>query len=206
MAEFRKIPFAGALLLISAVLGVEAAGSCDSMGLSALAVFDLLVIMTVALIGAPFLLSHATVGRTQGVATLVISVVILGSALLILGLALALLFTMLASLPLYLLFHWNSFPLPKAYGLLSVAMLCKFGFTACIIVSHQKFLTNTGLVVIVLTSLLLTMMLSVLYGMPRVIVIVTDDLGAIVIASFAAFRSIGFILASLPAMKKALGV
>lgn len=207
MTEFRKLPFVVALGLLLVLVPVEAA-SCYGIGLGALAVFDLLLLMTATLIGLPFVISHAAVGRLQGAITLLASAGILILAFAVLGMALVLLFKILGALyfpPAYFALYAR-FPVTQATLTLSLIMLLKVAFTVCLVLAHEKLLTNTGLVILVATSLLLTIMLGFLHGMPRVFVSITDCIGAIVIGIFTIIRAIGFMLASLPAMKKALGL
>ncbi len=208
MLGFKKLPFVGALLFILVTIGVEIVGSCWSVGLSALAIFDLLVLMTVLLIGAPFLITNATTGRIQGFATFGFSMFVLPLAIAVFGVAVTLFFKMLLSFYFVFpyIFNYADFPVSGSAPFLAGAMFCKFAFCICMILAHEKFLANIGLVLIVLTSLLLTMMLSFLHGLPTIIVSLTDDIGAIIIAVVTCVRAVGFILSSLPAVKKAIGI
>lgn len=208
MTGFRKPPFIAAIALLIVAMIAEAIGACFSMGLFSLLIFDWLVLMTVLLIGAPFLLSNETVGRIQGFVTFGVSFFVLLAALAAFGVAVMLIFKLLVSLYgiFPYLFSYMSFPTRETAGILSIVMVCKFGFCILAILAHEKLLINTGLVVIVLTSLLLTMMVGFLNGMPRIAVSITDDIGAIIIAVLACLRAFGFMVASLPAVKKATGL
>ena len=127
MTEFRKLPFILGLLVLLIAILVEFV-SCTGVGLGALAVFDLLLLMTVALIGLPFITSHAIVGRLQGPITLISSVAVLLLALGLLAAAFVLLFKILGSLyfPIAYFILYADFPVPDATLALSIAMLCKF--------------------------------------------------------------------------------
>jgi len=88
---------------------------------------------------------------------------------------------------------------------MTIVMACKIGFVVFLVISHQGFLTNKGLVVNILNSVLLTLMLSCLHGFPAsFLVSITDDIGAIIISMFAGVWALTFLISSIPAVKKAI--
>ena len=208
MSSLRRLPFYVAIVLAVLAVLIEFAGACIGLGLSALATFDLMVLLTTALIAAPLVLGNALVGRTQGVVTLVAAVLILMTGLALLFLAIAALTAMFASLvfPIVYLGWFGGFPKADAQVFLGLAMLCKIGFAICLILAQQRFLENIGLVLIIAMSMGLTLLVSFLHGFPTVFVSITDAVAAIIILILACLRALGFAIAALPAIKKATGI
>jgi len=208
MSKFRFSFFVAALICFILGLGFEFAGACYSMGLGAVAIFDLFVLMTVGLITAPMILTNAVVGRIQGVLTFIAAFIILVTILASLFSAISLLIKIIISLyfPLSYLFVYADFPVAVAGFFLIFSTLFKIGFVFFMVAAHQRFLENFGLVKICATSLGLTALVSLTHGLPRIFVSITDDIGAIIILVVALIRSVGFLLGSLPAVKKAIGI
>jgi hypothetical protein len=208
LSDFRKLPFAAAMVLWLIIVIAELA-ACRGVGLGALAAFDLLILMTLGLIALPFLVTHAVGGRIQGVLTFIGAWLILLTVLGVLAAVIKLIFLILASLyfPLWYFIIYSDFDVPTATLWLSATMTGKFIVVGLLILAHQRLLENLGLVVLVATSLLLSLLVSVMHSAPPgVFVTITDALAALIILILALIRSIGFMLSSLPAAKKALGI
>jgi hypothetical protein len=70
-------------------------------------------------------------------------------------------------------------------------MALKIGFVVCLVLAHQRFLQNKGLVLIVLTSLLANLIISFLHNFaPGILVSITDAIGAIVVGILAVIWAI----------------
>ncbi len=86
-------------------------------------------------------------------------------------------------------------------------MIFKLAFAILLVFAHQRFLQNKGLVLIILTSLLATIIVSFLHGLvPRFLVSITDDIAAIVVAILAAIWALFFLIGSIPSIIKVLRV
>jgi len=73
--------------------------------------------------------------------------------------------------------------------------------------SHKRFLENKGLVLIILTSLLATVIISFLHGLvPSFLVSITDNIAAIITAILAAIWALFYLIGSIPAIIKVLRV
>jgi hypothetical protein len=183
------------------------------LGISYLAILDGLVLFTIMLIGAPLLISDRVQGRIQGIITLIVALLALLGAIAMIFIALGLLLLMvslLLSIPfgtaLYMV-KYAAFAKTAAAITLSLIMSFKLGFVVFLILAHQRFLQNKGLVLIILTSFLATIILSFLHGIvPRFLVSITDDIGAIIIAILAAIWALFYLIGSIPAIIKALRV
>ena len=83
----------------------------------------------------------------------------------------------------------------------------KIGFVVLLVMAHQRFLENKGLVLIILTSFLATIILSFFHGIvPRFLVSITDDIGALIISILAAIWALYYLIGAIPAIIKALRV
>ena len=102
---------------------------------------------------------------------------------------------------------YASFDKTAAAITLSVIMSLKLGFAVFLVLAHQRFLENKGLILIILTSFLATIILSFLHGpFPGFLISITDDIGAIIVAVLAAIWALFYLIGSIPAIIKALRV
>ena len=82
-------------------------------------------------------------------------------------------------------------------------MLLKIGFAVCLVIAHQRFLQNRGLVLIVLTSLVAGIVVSFLHGfVPLILVSITDAVAAIIIGIIAVIWAIVLLVGSLVSVFK----
>ncbi len=189
----------------------ELAAPVSGYGISSLALMDSLVLFTGLLMGLPFLISHRFQGRIQGlltfIAALVIGIVGIRTILVTLGL-LVLMVTLLIS-PIFgtLAYFaiYGSFDTVGAKVILSLIMMLKLGAAACLLGAQQRFIQNNGLVLILLTSLIGTLVVSILHGfVPEFLVSITDAIAGIVVAIFAVIWSLFLLIGSLISMVRAV--
>ena len=203
------------ILTVLAELGsglIDAAGA-PGWGIPYLAILDGLLLFTIALIGAPLIISDRVHGRIQGIITFIVALLTLIGAILMIFAALGLLLLMVSLLmaipfgtAVYMV-RYAVFNKPAAATTLSLIMSFKLGFAVFLVLAHQRFLQNKGLILIILTSFLATIILSFLHGIvPRFLVSITDDIGAIIIAILAAIWALFYLIGSIPAIIKALRV
>ena len=84
-------------------------------------------------------------------------------------------------------------------------MTLKFGFIVCLILAHQRFLQNKGLVLIVLTSLLANLIIGFLHNfVPGPLVSITDAIGAIIVGILAVIWAIVLLIFSIISIIKAI--
>jgi hypothetical protein len=227
MDRLRKLPFVIALIFISLALLVEIASTAKlaaagagaaglnvptpGKGISSLAFLDGLVLFVTILIGLALIIPERIQGRVQGVATLIVSLLVLiGDFVMALG-ALALLILMVTLLlsPIFgtiaYLAIYGHFDTDNARVALGLIMTLKVIFAVCLLLAHQRFLQNKGLVLLVLSSLLATFVVSFLQGLvPGFLVSITDDIGAIVVGIIAAIWAIVFLVGSVVSVVKAV--
>ncbi|AOY58473.1 MULTISPECIES: hypothetical protein [Desulfococcus] len=211
--ELRKPFFIAAVVAIFLVVLVELGSGFTVSGIFYLGILDSLVLFTILLVGAPLVITHRFHGRIQGVVTFLFSfLMFIGSVAMVFA-ALGLLLLMVSLLmaipfgPIVYLKEYGRFDRTAAAATLSLAMALKLGFSVLMMLAHQRFLENKGLVLIVLTSFIGTILLGFLHGLfPRFLASITDDIGAIVIAVLTLIWALFYLVGAIPAILKALRV
>ncbi len=218
----RKSFFVIALvLLVLAVLAELGSGFFTDLyntdnpgiGIQYLAILDGLVLFTILVIGAPLIITDRLHGRIQGIITFIVSLFTLLGSIVMIFTALGLLLLMVSlflAVPFGTVAYmakYSTFGKPAAAISLSVIMSFKLGFAVFLLLAHQRFLENKGLILIILTSFLATILLSFLHGIfPRFLVSITDGIGAIITAILAAIWALVYLIGSIPSIIKALRV
>jgi hypothetical protein len=195
---------------VSNVSGVQ---EPPGRGIPYLVLIDVILLYTVLLMGIGLVLPDRLHGRVQGAATLIGSIILIIVAFLMLIIAFIELLVMLALVAaapfgtLAYLAIWGFFPRGDAAVVLSLLMFLKLAFCAFLVLAHQRFLQNKGLVLLILTSLLCTLIVAFLHGLvPVILVSIVDDLAAIVFAIVAIIWGIVLLIGSIPAVVKAIRV
>lgn len=230
LAELRKPFFIAAVVLIVLIVLIELGSlgflgpaaeavpqyqdlSTPGFGIPYLALLDGLVLFTAVLMALSLVVPERFHGRVQGIVTLIFSLLMLLGSILLILIAVALLVLMvslLLAVPFGTIVYmavYADFGVGAARATLGSLMFLKLAFAVCLVLSHQRFLENKGLVLIILTSLLANVIISFLHGfVPGFLVSITDDLGAIVVGILAAIWALVFLIGSIPAVVKALRV
>ncbi len=183
------------------------------LGIPYLALLDGLLLFTLALIGLSLIIPERIHGRIQGIATFIVALLTLLGGIVMLIAAIGLLMLMISllmAIPFGTIVYfavYADFDTTPAAITLSLIMFLKLGFCIFLILAHQRFLQNKGLVLMILTSLLATIILNFLHSLvPGFLVSITDDIGAIIITILAIIWSIVFLIGSIPSVIKALRV
>jgi hypothetical protein len=141
--------------------------------------------------------------------TLIVSIVVILLAIVLIIIALLLLILMLAllfSAPFGTIVYfavYGFFDRGGAATTLGFLMLLKLAFAVCLVIAHQRFLQNRGLVLIVLTSLVAGIIVSFLHGfVPRPLVSITDAIAAIIVGIIAVIWAIVLLIGSLVSIFK----
>lgn len=206
----------GALRDSAGQLGVELAdvGSVrqpPGRGTGYLALIDAVALWTTGLFSLSLLVPDRIQGRVQGVATLVFSVVLLLVTVVLLVVAfveLTVMVSLFLAAPFGTLAYlavWGFFPVGDAAVLLGLVLLLKLVWAGLLLLAQPRFLQNKGLVLLALTTLLCTVALEFLHRLvPVILVSITDDLGALVLAAVAAIWALVLLVGSIPAIVKAV--
>ncbi len=214
---FFVVAFILLVLVVMIELGsglfLESGAKHYGLGLRYLVLVDGLLLLTVALIASPLIISHRIHGRIQGFITFLAALLLLLASILMAITAIGLLIMMVSLLlavpfgTIAYMAMFSYFPVGGVAITLSMVMALKLGFAVCLILAHQRFLENKGLVLLILTSLGITVVLSFLHNFPpSVLVSIPDALWAVVIAVIAAIWSLIYLLGSIPAIIKALRI
>lgn len=132
--------------------------------------------------------------------SLVLIFVALAQLLLMIGLFFAVPFGTIAYLAI-----WGDFPKGAAAVILSLLMALKIGAAICLPIAHQRFLTAKGLIVLILTSFVATIIISFLHGLvPGPLVSITDAVAAIIVGILALIWAIVILIGSIIAVVMAL--
>lgn len=176
-----------------------------------LALVDGLLLFVVGLIGISLVVPERVQGRVQGVVTLIVSiiVIVLGVVLLIAAvLALLLMVSLFLSVPFGTLTYlavFGFFDRPGATTALALVLALKLGFTVCLLLAHQRFAQNKGLVLLVVTSLVMNLVVSFLHGLvPLFLVSITDAIAAIVVSVVAIVWAVVLLLGAIVSIVKVL--
>lgn len=229
--ELRKPVFFLAVILMgltvifeagsAAILGMQSVETANAfaasgaqapgMGIPTLAVFDALVLFTVILMCVSLFVPERVHAKTQGVITLIVSVLVLIACIgliimavsrvfLMLGLLLAPIFGTIAYLAMY-----GDFDTDRARVILAFIMSLKFIVAVLLVIAHQRFLENRGLVLIMLSSILAGMIVGFCHGVvPGFLVSITDGVAALVVLVIALIWALFFLAGSLKSMVKAV--
>lgn len=225
--ELRKPFFVIALVLILLVVLIEAGSGLllnlgtpgaaslgaktPGYGITYLAFLDGFVFYITLLIGLALVIPERLQGRVQGCATAIVSffgclgtifaiITCLIMLIVMVTLLLAPIFGTIAYLAIY-----GHFDRSGAAVTLSLIMALKLGFVVCVVLAHQRFLQNKGLVLIVLTSLLANLIIGFLHNfVPLPLVSITDAIGAIVVGILAVIWAVIMLVFAIIGIVKAI--
>lgn len=206
----------GALRDSAGQLGVElgdvgAVTQPSGRGTGYLALIDVVALWTTGLFSLSLVVPDRIQGRVQGVATLVFAVLLLIASVVLLVVAfveLTVMVSLFLAAPFGTLAYlavWGFFPVGDAAVLLGLVLLLKLVWAGLLVLAQPRFLQNKGLVLLMLTTLLCTVLLEFLHRLvPGILVSITDDVGALVFAVVAIVWALVLLIGSIPAIVKAL--
>lgn len=181
------------------------------MAIPYMAMLDGLLLFTVLLMGVSLVLPERIHGRVQGLATLILTLLVLLAAILLIIAAFTLLlvmFGLFVAVPFGTIAYlaiWGSFDRGGAAATLSIILLLKLVFAMCLLLAQPRFLQNKGLVLLTLTALLGNVVIGFLHGIvPGVMVSITDALAAVIVGVLAALWALFLLVGSVPAVIKAI--
>lgn len=182
------------------------------LAINYLAIIDGLLLYTVIIMGLGLIAPRGIVGRVQGIATLILSFFgLLGTIVLAFAAfgLLMLMVTLLVAVPFGTIAYiagFGSFATGAAGATLLLIMALKVAFCVLLILAHQGFLKNKGIVILTAASMGLTWVVGFLHALPpRFLVSILDAVGALVIAIVGAVwllvLLVGSILATISALR-----
>jgi hypothetical protein len=227
LEDLRKPLFILALVFIGLAVLVElgsiaivskhvaAAGTIDAptpgRGIPTSALLDGLLLYATVMMGIALIIPERIQGRLQGIVTLVVAIILLliGIPTIIGEIALlVLMVSLLFAAPfgtIAYLVAFGSFNTDGAHIAISTIMLLKICFAVFLVLAHQRFLQNKGLMLIMITSFVATLVLGFLQSfVPGFLVSITDDIGAIIICICALIWGLIYALGGVISAVKAV--
>jgi hypothetical protein len=197
LAELGSIAVLGTQNNSASALGVSPTGKA----IPALALLDGLIFFATLIITIALLVPDRVQSKVQGIATLVVALLVLLACIRVIFVNFALVILMvslLMAIPFGTIAYfvlWAHFDTSGAQAALSVIMLLKIAFAVCLVLAQQRFLQNKGLVLIIVTSLVANLIIAFLHGLvPGFLVSITDGVAAIVIGILAAIWAVVYLV------------
>lgn len=182
-------------------------------GIGFLAFLDGLLLFTVVMLGLSLVMDLRVYGRVQGIVTLIVTFLWVVGAFFTALLALAKLFLMFGLFvaapfgTIAYLALWGSFPTSQAAAILALLLLLKIVFAVLLVLSQPKFLKVTGLVVLLLVSVLLQLILGLIHSfLPGPLVSIGDQFWALITVVVALVWALIMLIGSIPGIINALRV
>lgn len=182
-------------------------------GISYLAFVDVALVFLIGQYLLSQVLTGRVHGRVTGIGTLVGSFVMIFVALIALIVAIIEIIIMVS---LFFAFPfgtaaymaiWGGFPRGEAAALLGALLVLQVVSLILLVLAQPKMLRQRGFVVVSIIALVLKLVLSFLHAfVPRPVVAIADDLGAIVNSLIGLILAIVFLVVSIPSIVKALRV
>jgi hypothetical protein len=206
----RKILFVIAVILIVAALIVEMAFD-NGFGLKGLSLLEALLVFAVLLLVLSVLLPARIHGRIQGIITFIAAIFgLVFSFFCTIGsfVALMIMLSLIFAVPfgpLAYLAIFGHFARSDAAHVLAAGMLLKLFFSGFLVAAQVRYLQNKGLVFLVITSLIGTLIVSFLHAfVPGILVSITDAVAGIVLGILTFVWALWFLLKSLPGIGRVL--
>jgi hypothetical protein len=217
LERLRRPFFLIAVVLIVLIVLVEAGSSLfpDPPGLAIayLALIDGLLLLRITIMAFALLVSDRAVSKVQGLVTIIVAILVVLVGIIMALVALALLLfmvTLILATPFGTIAYFAKFADFDRAGaavLLSLLLTFKLLFVLFLVLAHQRFLQNKGLVLLIVTSIVANLVVAFLHGLvPRFMVSITDALAAIVLAVIAIVWAVIIGILSIPAVIRALRV
>jgi len=187
--------------------------SAPGWGVPTMALLDGLILFAVGLMGLSMILAKGIHAKIQGIVTLIVSLLLLLGCILM-GIAIFTLILLMVGLLLAPIFGtafylavYGHFDTGAAAATLSILMILKIVFAICLVLAHERFLQNKGLVLLILTTLLAQIITSFLQGFPPgILVSITDAVAGLITVILTALWTIFFLIGGVISVVKALRV
>jgi len=178
-------------------------------GIRSIALLDGVLVFTLALMGASLVVSQRILAKLQGCLTMISGLAVAVLALLWALKALAevvLMVALLLAFPfgtIVYLAEYGDFATGEAAVVMGTVTTLRLAVAVCLVLAQQRFLRNTGLVLVILTGMLAGLVVGVAHGwVPGILVSITDGVAAIVIAVLAIVWAIVLIVGGLVSLAR----
>jgi len=218
VGELRKIPLiiAFALLVVCVLVELSALAfvhteEAPGLGIPYLALLDGILAYTLGLMVLTIVMPDNLQAKVQGIVSAIIAFFLALATIILIFVALALLLLMVGlffAVPFGTIIYfaaWGDFDKGAAAVILSLLLLLKIVATICLPIAHQRFLLAKGLILMIGTSFLATIIVSFLHGLvPGGLVSITDAVAAIIVGILALIWAIVMLVGSIVAAVQAL--
>lgn len=181
------------------------------LGIPYLALIDGILAFSLGMMVLALVLNETVQSKVQSIVSVILSFFLALGSLVLIFVALAQLLLMIGlffAIPfgtIAYLIIWGDFPKGTAAVILSLLMALKIGAAICLPIAHQRFLTAKGLIILILTSFVATIIVSFLHGLvPGPLVSITDAVAAIIVGIIALIWAIVILIGSIIAVVMAL--
>ena len=185
--------------------------SVNSKAIPAMALLDGLIFYAILLISIELIIPDRVQSKVQGIVTLIVSFLLVLSDIGVIFADIMLLILMISLLlaPIFgtiaYFAIWATFSTSGPLTALSILMFLKIVCAVCIVLAHQRFLQNKGLVLIIATSFLANFIISFLYGLvPGFALSIADVVAAIVICVLAIIWTIVYLIGGIVSVVKVI--
>jgi len=197
LVELSSIALIGNVTHAASSLGV----SINGQGIPSMSILDGLIFYAMVVMAIALILPERFQSKIQGVATIIVALLLLLACVVRIFVDLQMLFLMIGLLlavpfgTIAYLAIWGHFDTGSARVALSLIMFLKIAFCACLVIAQQRFLKNKGLVLIIITSLAANLLIAFLYGLvPGFLVSILDEVAAIVVCVLAAIWIVIYLI------------
>ena len=201
----------GGFSALENVLGTDAS-DVPGYAVAALITIDSLLLFTLIMFNLPLVVSPRLVAQLQGLISIIVGIVVILFALLTLLKVLVMVFLMvglLLALPFGTIIYmvlYGHFDTREAAAIMSTLMLLKLVLSGALLIAHERFLLNIGLIALIASSIIAMVIISFLHNfLPVFLVSITDGIGAIIVTVIAIIWGlilvIGGIIGALTAIR-----
>ena len=186
-------------------------GKPPGLAIPTLINLDTFVLFTLILFCLPLVVKPSVIAQTQGVATVIISIVVLIWSVIGLLKCLVELFIMiglLLAIPfgtiLYMIL-FADFDVKPAAAILSTLMFLKIVLAVCLPIAHERFLRNIGVILLLATSFIAMIVISFLHSfLPIFLTSITDAIAGIIVCVLAIIWAIILLIGGIIGVVKVL--
>ena len=176
----------------------------SGFGVESLKFVDGFLLFSMALMTLGMLIPDYLQAKVQGCLTAIFAIVVIIFALIKIAVVLAKLITMVAMLlsfpfgTIAYIIIFGSFPRAGANAILSLLFILKFVFGVLLVLAHQRFVENLGLVLFVIVAFVANILVSILYGIvPGFLVSITDAIAAIIVMIIGIILAVVLLIGAL---------
>ena len=182
-------------------------------GVPALALIDTLVLLAIGLLVAPLVIPPRIHAKGQAVVTVIVGLLTALAGLKVALAAFAAALMMIAVLlafpfgTIVYMIKWASFDRSGASAILAVGWTLKIAIAVLLVLAHQRFVRQIGLMLLLATSLALGFVVGFLLALPPgFLAAITDCIAAIVAGIGAIIWGLVLAIGALPGAIKALRI